>query len=157
MNISIPTRKPFSFAQTLAFVRHFPPCQGDYLLTDDSITAAVSVCGRALPFTIRGSAGVTVEVPDDIDEIPRALLAARAAHFVGAGDDLSALYTAAEGDPPFAELVRELHGLHHVRFLTLEEIAVYCVFMQRTPIRMAAPPRCRRSGARRAARPSGAT
>ena len=138
MNISIPTRKPFSFAQTLTFVRRFPPCQGDYVITDDSITAAVSVCGQALPFTIRGRAGVTVEVPDGLDPVPQALLAARAAHFVGASDDLGALYDAAESDPPFAALVKELHGLHHVRFLTLEEVAVYCVFTQRTPVRMAA-------------------
>ena len=32
-----------------------------------------------------------------------------------------------------------LHGLHHVRFLTLEEIAVYSVMMQRQPIQRAAP------------------
>jgi DNA-3-methyladenine glycosylase II len=35
-------------------------------------------------------------------------------------------------------MVGALHGLHHVRFLTLEEIAVYCVMMQRNPIARAA-------------------
>jgi len=40
-------------------------------------------------------------------------------------------------DPPFRALVAQLHGLHQVRFLTLEEIAVYCVMMQRTPVTVA--------------------
>ncbi len=35
-------------------------------------------------------------------------------------------------------LIEKLHGLHHVRFLTLAEISVYRVMMQRTPITMAA-------------------
>ncbi len=40
-------------------------------------------------------------------------------------------------DPPFRALVEQLYGLHHVRFLTLGEIAVYCVLMQRTPVSLA--------------------
>ncbi|HEY4240933.1 MAG TPA: hypothetical protein VGM88_14015 [Kofleriaceae bacterium] len=138
MNIAIPTRKPFSFAQTVAFARRFPPCQADLVFGDESITAAVSVGGRALPMTIRGGRGLTVEVPDDVDDISGALLAARASHFVGASDDLGAFYDAAQTDPAFAPLVRTLYGLHHLRFLTLEEIAVYCVLAQRTPVAMAA-------------------
>jgi DNA-3-methyladenine glycosylase II len=142
MNIALRTRKPFSFAQTVAFVRRFPPCQGDYLVTDDAITAAVTVGGRARAFTLRGTAGrdadLTVDVPDGLDPAARALLVARAAYFVSADDDLTGFYAAAESDAAFLPLRRALDGLHHVRFLTLEEIAVYCVLMQRTPIRQAA-------------------
>ncbi len=135
MQLTIPTTQPFSFAQTLAFIRRFPPCQGDYLITDDALTAAVTIDGCAVPFTLRESAGeLTVEVADARYGVA---IAARAAHFVGASDDLSELYAAARTDPPFAALVNELYGLHHVRFLTLEEIAVYCVMMQRTPIKLA--------------------
>jgi DNA-3-methyladenine glycosylase II len=138
MRLSMPVKQPFSFAQTVAFLRSFPPCQGDHVLTDHSITAAVSAGGIARAFTIHDGDPPTVEMPRHIDAATQRALLARAAHFIGADDDLAPLYAAAEGDPPFRALVRELHGLHHVRFLTLEEIAVYCVLMQRTPIALAA-------------------
>ena len=127
MELVIPTSKPFSFAQTLAFIRRFPPCQGEYLIADDAVTAAISIGGKATSFTLRGGAEVTIDTPSQA-------IARRAADWIGANDDLSALYTAARSDPPFRALVSAMHGLHHVRFLTLPEIAVYCVMMQRTPI-----------------------
>lgn len=139
-HLSLPVAQPFSLRQTIAFLRRFPPCRADYVLGDDSITAAVTVDGRAVAFTIhggrdgRGDAELTVEVPTQRDA---AALAARAAHLVGAADDLTGFYAAAAGDPAFRPIVQRLSGLHHVRFLTLEEIAVYCVMMQRSPIAVA--------------------
>lgn len=131
MRHPLATQAPFSFARTLAFLRRFPPCQGEYLIEDDAITAAVTIDGEAVPFTIRDGATLTVEVAD---RAHASTLVARAAHWIGADDDLRELYARAAGDPPFRALVQRLHGLHHVRFLTLEEIAVYCVMMQRAPI-----------------------
>lgn len=132
MKLLLATKAPFSFQQTLAFVRRFPPCQGQFIVTNDALTAAVTVGGRAAAFTIR----------DDRVETERAVdapaLLARAAHLVGARDDLGEFYAAAEGDHAFRPIVELLHGLHHVRFLTLEEVAVYSVMTQRTPIAMAA-------------------
>jgi DNA-3-methyladenine glycosylase II len=133
MKLTVVTRQPFSFDQTLTFIKRFPPCQAETVVTDDSVTAAVSIGGRAWPFTLRGSRNLTLEAPDGA---PRSI-ARRAADFIGANDDLAALYRAAESDPPFRALVRSLYGLHQVRFLGLEEIAVYCVMMQRAPIAMA--------------------
>ena len=137
MRLSLPVTQPYSFAQTVAFLRRFPPCQGDHVITDDSITAAVSVRGIARAFTLRAGDQLTIELPRHVDAATQRALITRATDFIGASDDLTALYAAAEGDPPFRRLVTQLHGLHHVRFLTLEEIAVYCVFMQRTPIKLA--------------------
>src|SRR5678815_1249664 len=137
MRLSIAVKQPYSFAQTVAFLRRFPPCQGDYLITDDAITAAVSVRGIARAFTLRTGNQLTIDVPRHIDADTQRALIARASDFIGATDDLGALYAAAEHDPPFRRIVEQLHGLHHVRFLTLEEIAVYCVFMQHAPIKLA--------------------
>lgn len=137
MQLSLKVKQPFSFAQTVAFLRHFPPCQGDYVVTDRSITAAVSVGGIARVVTLRGGDPPTVELARHTDPATQRLLVARAGHLIGADDDVRALYAAAEGDPPFRALVEQLHGLHHVRFLTLGEIAVYCVLMQRTPVQLA--------------------
>jgi DNA-3-methyladenine glycosylase II len=137
MRLSLAVKQPYSFAQTVAFLRRFPPCHGDYLITDDAITAAVSVRGIARAFTLRAGNQLTIDVPRHIDADTQRALIARASDFIGAGDDLTALYAAAEDDPPFQRIVTQLHGLHHVRFLTLEEIAVYCVLMQHTPIKLA--------------------
>src|ERR1051325_11460704 len=137
MRPSLAGKQPYSFAQTVAFLRRFPPCQGDYLITDDAITAAVSVRGIARAFTLRAGNQLTIDVPRHIDAETQRALIARASDFIGANDDLTALYAAAEDDPPFQRIVTQLHGLHHVRFLTLEEIAVYCVLMQHTPIKLA--------------------
>lgn len=137
MRLSIPVTQPFSFAQTLAFLRRFPPCRGDHVLTDDSLTAAVSVRGIARAFTLHAGDQLTIDMPRHVDVATQRALLARATDFIGAADDLAPLYAAAEHDPPFRTLVTELHGLHHVRFLTLEEIAVYCVLMQHTPIKLA--------------------
>ena len=132
MRTTLPTREPFSFDQTVAFIQRFPPCHGEYLVEDDSLTAAVTVGDRAVPLTIRKRAsGLEVESPAEG-------AAAVAAHWIGADDDVGELYAAAKGDAAFSRLIEKLHGLHHVRFLTLEEISVYCVMMQRTPIAMAA-------------------
>src|SRR5687767_10378839 len=132
MKLPLPVTAPFSFVQTLAFVRRFPPCQGQYIVTGDSLTAAVMVGGRATAFTIR----------DRSIEFDRAAdgpaLLARAAHLVGANDDLTSFYERAVSDRAFQPLLMMLHGLHHVRFLTLEEVAIYSVLAQRTPIATAA-------------------
>jgi DNA-3-methyladenine glycosylase II len=135
MQLAITTRPPFSFDQTLAFVRRFPPALDQTIVSDDSVTIALAVGGRARAVEIarQGRDVVAIVDGESPPETQRELVR-RAADFIGAGDDVSALYTAAETDPPFRALVRELHGLHQVRFLGLEEIAVYCVMMQRAPI-----------------------
>ncbi len=136
MPTRLTTSQPFSFEQTLTFIRRFPPCQGEYILGEDAVTAAVAIGARAVPLTIRRrGAGLEVATPTPADA---KAVTACAAHWIGAHDDVSELYAAALGDAPFMRLIEKLHGLHHVRFLTLAEISVYCVMMQRTPITMAA-------------------
>lgn len=127
----IPTTKPFSFERTISFIRRFPAVQGDYLVRDDSISAAVAIDGKPVAFTLRYDRALIVDTEDE-----RAVQIA--ADFVGANDDIATLYAIAETDPPFRAVVRTLYGLHHVRFLTLGEIAVYSVMMQRSPINVAA-------------------
>lgn len=132
----LPTSQPFSFDQTVTFIRRFPPCQGESLLGRDAVTVAVTLGERAAPITVRRTAdGVAVETPRAAD-LPAAVEAA--ARWIGADDDVAALYRRAEGDVPFQRLIALLHGLHQVRFLSLAEISVYCVMMQRTPIAGAA-------------------
>jgi len=134
MQHPLEVRAPFDFSQTLAFMRRFPAVRDACLITDTSVTAAITLDGEAVPFTLRAArgGGVVVDAPAD------ARVVACARDFIGADDDLAPFYAAAAGDAAFQPIVAALHGLHHVRFLTLEEIAVYCVLMQRTPITLAA-------------------
>lgn len=139
MQLAIPTSRPFSFSQTLAFLERFPPCRGEYLVEGQALTAVVSVSGKPHAFTLTGGKGdLTIEVEDGVATQTRDTLVAHASHFVGAQDDVAAFYEAARTDVPLARIVKLLHGLHHVRFLTLSEIAVYSVMMQRAPINVAA-------------------
>lgn len=138
---TISPHAPFSFEQTLAFARQFVPCHQQTLVSETSLTAAFTVQGRARAVTLSARDGdIVAELTgaDDLAEADRRLLVRRASELIGADDDLAMLYAAAKHDPPFHVLVRELHGLHHLRFLGLEDAAVYSVLMQRTPIALAA-------------------
>src|SRR3982751_854125 len=121
MQLSISTSKPFSFAQTLAFIERFPPCKGEYVIEKDALTAAVCIAGTPYTFTLRD--GLRVEVADDVPASARKAIAAHAAAFVGANDDVASFYEAARGDAAFRPVIELLDGLHHVRFQTLAEIA----------------------------------
>ena len=134
MQLVIPTSKPFAFDLALEHVARFPPTAAVTVATPHSLTAAVAIDGRAWPFTLSERGGrLVADVPDGAP----AELARHAADFFGAGDDLTAFYAAARTDRPFAPILHALHGLHHVRFLGLPDIAVHCVLMQRTPVAVA--------------------
>src|ERR1051326_3815616 len=105
MKLCLPVSKPFSLRQSIDFIRRFPPGRADYAMTDDSVTAAVSIDGAAHCFTLRGDREVTVEVPDGAPAAVRAALVERAAHLVGANDDVGELYRRAAGDAPFERLI----------------------------------------------------
>ena len=131
--------RPFSFEHSLRFIRRFPPCADEVIVESDRVTAAISIDGHAYTFTVRGAGdAVVVDIDDRAPRVVGSELVRRAAAFLGIADDLRPFYAAAAGDPPMAEAARALHGLHQVRFLGLEEIAVYCVMMQRTPLAQAA-------------------
>lgn len=135
MQLVIPTTDPFSFTQTLAFACRFAPLETAAIVEPDRLVAAFAHGGRGWACELRerdGSLVVTLA-----DDAPRSL-AERAAALVGARDDLGPFYALAEQDPAMRDVIRNLHGLHQVRFLGLEEIAVYCVLMQRTPMKIAA-------------------
>jgi DNA-3-methyladenine glycosylase II len=127
--MQLAVRPPFSFARTLDFLRSFPPCQGDFVLGADSLAGALALGDRAVSFTVRADLSLETDAPE---------VAVAVADLLGARDDLAPFYAAAAGDRAFAPLVARLHGLHHVRFRSLEEITVYSVLMQRTPVALAA-------------------
>lgn len=128
MNITIATKKPFSFDQTLEFIRRFPGCQTQALVGEHEVTGAFAANGWGWAITLRAAKGeVIAELPAGTPK----QLAQRAAEWIGAADDIEPLYERAAGDKAFKPIIAKLHGLHHVRFLGLEDIAVHSVMMQR--------------------------
>jgi DNA-3-methyladenine glycosylase II len=139
MQLAISTSRPFSFAQSRAFLDRFPPCRGEYLIESERLTAAITVDGQPHAFTLSGARdALSLEIGDDLPARTRTELVTHATRFVSADDDVAGFYDAARTDEPVAKLVTLLHGLHHVRFLTFSEIVVYAVMMQRAPISIAA-------------------
>jgi len=139
MMVTLDVKAPFSFAQTLTFVSRFAPCRDACVMVDKALTSAVAIGGRAHAFTLREQrGGIVCEVDDGTPAKIQRAIVEHASRLIGAEDDVGPLYKAAAGDAAFSELVRELHGLHHVRFPTLADSVVYSILMQRTPQRMAA-------------------
>ncbi len=137
--LTLDIRRPFSFSRTLEFMGRFPACRDACVFAPGQVTGAIALEGQAHAFTLRESGGnVVVELAATTPRHLHPVLRARAEHFIGARDDLAPLYAAAAGDSAFTQLVSELHGLHHVRFLTLAESVVYSVLMQRAPMHVAA-------------------
>jgi DNA-3-methyladenine glycosylase II len=137
--LTLQARRPFSFAETLEFAQSFPPLAAQTFVEAGTLTAALAIdgVGHAFRLSARGEDTLVLETaaPTRI----HAALVRRVKAFIGADDDLEAFYARAEADPPMRSLIAAHRGLRHVRFLGgLPEIAVYCVLMQRTPVKLAA-------------------
>jgi DNA-3-methyladenine glycosylase II len=129
----VSTAPTFSLTRAIDFLHTFPPCQGELALEPDSIRGAFAIGDVAVPFTVTPGRrhAIAVDTPD-----PRVV--AMVAGFLGVDDQLGRFYDRAAGDTAtYRHLVRELRGLHHVRFRTLEEVTVHAVLGQRTPIALA--------------------
>jgi DNA-3-methyladenine glycosylase II len=134
----LPAVAPFDLRTSIRVLRGFGACKGDQLLTDDTLTKAIAVDGRAVVFrlTSAGDGGVAYRLRADGPIGPQLheRLRRTIAEYLSLSDDLGDFYRLAAGDvPPYAELVHRLTGLHHVRFLTVAEIGVWAVLSQRTP------------------------
>jgi DNA-3-methyladenine glycosylase II len=137
--VPLAAQSPFSLSQAISFMRRFPPCQGDFVLGEASIRGAVVSEGHDVTFEIRDRGRLEIELEGRTRSASALSRATRYARdLVGADDSIAPFYDAAAGDvQPFREIVRRLHGLHHVRFLTLAEVTVHAVLAQRTPIAIA--------------------
>jgi DNA-3-methyladenine glycosylase II len=132
MTHQVPVPSTFSLARSLDFLAGFTPCQGDFVLAGDSFTGVFAVGDRAVAYTVRQVERALAIETDDAAVIP--MIAA----MLGTGDQLAGFYQRAAGDvAAYRALVRDLRGLHHVRFRTLEEVAVHAVLAQHTPIALA--------------------
>ena len=133
----LPAVQPFDLRISIQFLKGFGACKGDQLLTDDSITKAIAVEGQAIVFRVSPcQAGVRYELACDEAISPETEQRVRAAidGYLSLSDDLTDFYALADADEPaYAAMVRIMHGLHQVRFLTIAEIGVWALVSQRAP------------------------
>lgn len=138
--------QPFAFRKSLDFLIGFPPCAGDQHLTTDattgvaSVTKGVSFGGQAMAVRLGEHADGVQVIALSEQLLPTS--ATRRLHrwttdLFSLDEDLGEFYALAASDRPFSAVTQSLHGLHHVRFPSVAEAAVWFVLTQRTPQRIA--------------------
>lgn len=138
-------RAPFDFAQTLRFVAAFTPIAGEQQVESGALRKAVMIAGTPVVFTVRSVGDVErprlpYTLASDVPLSPEMESATvdRIRFFLSLDDDLTRFYAAAQAhDPAFLPVIRRLHGMHQVKFLTPFENACWAVLTQRTPIPVA--------------------
>jgi DNA-3-methyladenine glycosylase II len=136
-------RAPFDFQKTLAFFDMFSPMAGEQHIARSPgrrprLVKAFDVGGSpfvaevheqgpdALSCSLHGGPGI--EVGPVLDRVSFVLSLA---------DDLGPFHDKARADRAFAPVLAQLAGLHHVKFPSAFENAVWAVLGQRTPMRLA--------------------
>src|SRR4051794_8538926 len=106
-------RAPFSFAQALAFLRRFPPTEGERPVVGDAVLGATHVDGRAIGFRVEDAGTVeapalrvifSVEPGSVLEEETANTVCDQIGGWLGIDDDLPAFYALTEADPPFAQV-----------------------------------------------------
>lgn len=141
---TLPVTPPFDFSKSLDFLAHFPPVHGEQEITATSLTKALCIDGYCVVFRI--TAGGTIEQPEvnytlfSAHPLPAHITQAvteRLSFFLSLTDDLKPFYAIGTQDPHFAPIIRDLYGLHHVKFLTLCEAACWSILAQRRQVPIA--------------------
>jgi DNA-3-methyladenine glycosylase II len=125
----LPTRAPFDFGLTLAFLRGFSPMMGEQRVSRDALSKSWIVGGEPAHVTLRArgdALACTVETRASVAQV-----LSRVSSFVSAEENLDAFYAIAARDRAFAPVARRLRGLHHPKFATPFEAACWSVINQR--------------------------
>lgn len=137
-------RAPFDFEKTLDFIGAFVPMIGEQTLAPRSMTKTISVEGIATVFQLLSGGSVaqpalayTLYSAHRLDADAQRQITNHIRFFLSLDDDLNAFYALAARDEKYQPVIQRFYGLHHVKFLTPFENAVWAVLTQRTPMRVA--------------------
>lgn len=139
--VLLPAVPPFSLAATLRAMSGFRPSAGDQAVLVDRVRK-----GLAHPDHPRAAVVVEVSPPPDaapgvrldihadqpLSPAGAAHLERRVTEWLGLCDDLRPLLALMADDPPVADLLPLIAGLHQVRFSSLAEGATYFTLTQRS-------------------------
>jgi DNA-3-methyladenine glycosylase II len=134
---------PFDFQKTLEFIEGFRPLAGEQRVGDGALTKAIMVDGRTVVFRVRDEPGKETGLRYELfseEKLPEATagrVAERISFSLSLDDDVKPFYDIARNDSKFYPTVRELWGLHHVKFPTLLEISCWAILAQRVQMPVA--------------------
>src|SRR4029077_10510045 len=122
------------FEKTLDFIGDFSPMLGEQTLAPRSLTKTLSYDGQAIAFqlTAQGKSDLkhpaldsTLYSAHKLDPAAHQAIVERIRFFLGLDDDLRAFYDLARTDEKFAPVLNRFYGLHHVKFPSPFENAVW--------------------------------
>jgi DNA-3-methyladenine glycosylase II len=136
--LTLSATPPFSFAQTLAFIRSFYARDYERVpaheqVVGNTLRRVVSVQSVPVLFEVEAQ-GAGLELSVHAERLSDELLTAtteRVRFYLSLDDDLGPLYSRAE--PVFQGVVQDLHGYHMLKILTPFEAACWALIQQRTP------------------------
>jgi DNA-3-methyladenine glycosylase II len=134
---------PFDFQKTLEFIEGFRPLAGEQRVGDGALTKAIMVDGRTVVFRVRDEPGKETGLRYELfseEKLPEATagrVAERISFSLSLDDYVKPFYDIARNDSKFYPTVRELWGLHHVKFPTLLEISCWAILAQRVQMPVA--------------------
>ncbi len=137
--VFLPATQPFDFEASLRFVRGFPAMAGEEGVGAGTLTVALREGGTVVGARLSaaaGGGGLDCAL-HSTGALTGAVLADRLTFRVDLDDDLAAFYGLAEADPPFAAVVRRLHGYHQVKFPSPLELLCWAILCQRIPMPVA--------------------
>jgi DNA-3-methyladenine glycosylase II len=135
---------PFDFSKSMNFMNMFAPTSGEQTINDLSFTKAVYLEDQTLAFKLENEG--TVEKPvlsytlfahQAITENIKSELLDRITFFLSLEDDLKPFYEHGMKDDAFKPVLKNLYGLHQVKFLTPFETAGWAILGQRISMKVA--------------------
>ncbi len=144
INGEIYPKPPFDFSKTLNFTQTFLPSKNDQNITDLTLTKSIYLTGQTIAFKLVNKG--TVEHPvlsyslfsyQEINKQTESELLDRISFYLSLEDDLIPFYKIGYKDPDFKEVIKDLYGLHQVKFLTPFEAAAWAVLSQRISMKVA--------------------
>ena len=121
---------PLDFSKTLNFVENFSPNAGEQRVDGRSLTKALQIGGYTLIFRVTQAdehGPLTYELFSD-QVLPADVHTAavdQIRFYLSLDDDMMPFYAIGQADPCFAPIIERLYGMHHLKFLTLCEIACW--------------------------------
>jgi DNA-3-methyladenine glycosylase II len=134
---------PFEFQRTLDFIQGFRPLAGEQEVESGVLTKALMVDGRTVLFRLRPAPGSRQDLSyelfseEKLHEPAACSVTDQIAFFLSLEDDVGPFYGIAEKDAKFYPKVKELWGLHHVKFPSLLEISCWAILAQRVQMSVA--------------------
>jgi DNA-3-methyladenine glycosylase II len=133
-------KEPFDLGQSIGFLTGFRPMADDQETNRNVITKALMIEGQTIVFRLEGRGAssqmdCTLFSKESISPKLKETAMKGVSFFLSLEDDLEPFYAIVkEHDPQFMPVVREMFGLHHVKFPSVLECAVWSILAQHSPM-----------------------